>query len=109
MSSIAAAPVAADRFPVRYAALDGLKLALADGIVYLLRGQSVRRQVAGFALTYFIGVAIQCAGNYHVFHGLVDAVLNKNYTYRNFLFFGMPLVGMGALVHRGDLVTRVST
>lgn len=75
-----------------------LAIAWAAGLLYAMRAWRIRHQAAAFAVAYGAGLAMQYAGNYHVFHGSMDAVLNKNYVYRNFLFFAMPMMGIGFLM-----------
>ena len=54
-------------------------------------------------------MALQYAGNYHIFEGrYLDAVLNNNVVHRNFLFFAFPFFYIGYQIRRTNLNTRLS-
>lgn len=58
---------------------------------------------------YCCGVAIQYAGNYHVFHQpLLDRVSNTNWTHRNFLFLAFPFFYVGFAIHQYQLHKRIA-
>ncbi len=60
-------------------------------------------------LTFMIGVAIQYAGNYHVFNGsILDKLFNLDWVHRSFLFFSFPFFCFGFLINRFNLHKKVS-
>lgn len=59
--------------------------------------------------SYIAGVAIQYAGNYHLFANTrLDTFINIIFVYRNALFFSFPFFCIGFLIHRYNLHQRFS-
>ncbi|WBS04495.1 acyltransferase family protein [Pseudoduganella sp. SL102] len=78
-------------------------------LMLILQHRPPRTVLIVAALLYCGGVAIQYAGNYHLFaHPLLDRVSNTNWTHRNFLFLAFPFFYVGFAIHRYQLHKRIA-
>ncbi len=77
-----------------------IALACAGCLLFALRNLPGIR-LAGLAVVCAIlGVGVQYLGNYHLFGGAQDVLLNRSESCRNFLFFGFPFLTIGFLISR---------
>jgi hypothetical protein len=83
---------------------------LAGCLTYLLKRTSDKTFVISCLVAYTIGLYIQYAANYHQFKGTtIDSVFNEVSSYRNFLFFGFPMFGIGYIFAKNDAPTKLQT
>ncbi|EJG0937112.1 acyltransferase [Vibrio parahaemolyticus] len=60
-------------------------------------------------LTFFSGVGIQYAGNYHISDSItVNEILNTPFASRNFLLFGFPFFSLGFIIRTYKAEDRIS-
>lgn len=81
-------------------------LAAAGSLLFALRTLPSRTLTSLAAVLALVGLAVQYAGNYHLFGGALGHRLNQTDTYRNFLLFGFPFLTIGFLLarHETDIV-----
>lgn len=83
---------------------------LLGASIILLLLHRVQSSYLFFSLVglFACGVAIQYLGNYHVFSGIVDKLLNIHWMHRNAVLFAFPFFGIGYLIHQKNLHQRIS-
>lgn len=67
-------------------------------IMYAIKGLSAMQLIFLAISLFILGCFFQYSGNYHIFDGYLDKVLNKTHIYRNFLFFSLPFLISGFLI-----------
>lgn len=81
----------------------------AAAMVYFCRKLS---SMAFFILlvgAFSVGVLTQYLGNYHVVDYLFfDKILNMGWVYRNFIFYGLPFFGVGYLLARNLVESKIT-
>lgn len=78
-------------------------------ILLLIRKLPTSALIVIILLTYFMGVAIQYAGNYHLANNpTMDKMLNVIFVHRNALFFSLPFFCIGFLINKYNIHKRVS-
>ena len=81
----------------------------AGFLVYLLRNMEVKPLLALVIIAFLTGVAIQYAGNYHLYKGTVyDGLFNHYWFHRNFLFFCFPFFCLGYLIDKFNVHNKIA-
>lgn len=76
-------------------------------IVYYIRNFSKNIHIFLILTLFSIGCIIQLIGNFHVFNGILDKVLNFNAIHRNFLFFCLPFFLIGYLINKYEIYKKL--
>ncbi|WP_323815795.1 acyltransferase family protein [Cellvibrio sp. NN19] len=78
-------------------------------LLFIFRNCNTPTLVALITITYLMGVAIQYAGNYHLFdNSQLDSLANIPFVHRNAVFFSFPLFCLGFLIRKYNIHKRVS-
>lgn len=82
-------------------------LIFAGCILYFIKNFKTRYLLSLSISLYLIGFIIQEIGNFHIFDGRLDKILNWNPISRIFLFNCLPILIIGYLIKKHDLVNKV--
>lgn len=78
-------------------------------VLLVLKGAGPILLGAAATVAFLTGVAIQYAGNYHIFWGTVyDGIFNYNPSHRNAIFFSFPFFCIGYLINKYSIQRKVS-